>query len=210
MAVEWSRDAPISPIREIEARRKRTRELRAQKNQRREEREAAAARVTALERADRERMAQLMAAGKDASSDIQAIEKAQATAAASKRQAEALSLAIATSEAELGEVIRKHRGAWAKAAEREVVTSRTAAQDALAAFTAALSRHGDARVVAEWVATGIDRELVPKLGLIGHAPGSERVTANSSPINLDIVLGWLDAAVASQPEPQSALVGAEN
>jgi hypothetical protein len=203
VASAWSDLAPISPIREVEAARKRVLELRDQIGPRREGREAAAAAVVQLERDDRTRMAELMAAGKPATSNVEAIEKARAASAGAQRALEALGLAIQTGEAELHAAIVKARDAWAKRAAGEVSSSRREAQEALAGLRAALARHQDARQVAGWLAEGggLDHEWQVTPGLLPRAAGSQPWAANSEEVGLATVFGWIEQTVA-EPEPE--------
>jgi hypothetical protein len=208
MAAEWSRIAPHCPAREVEAQRKRVLELRGQIAKRREERDAAAARVLELEKADRERMARLMAAGEPATSEVEKIEQARADAAGAVRALEALNLAIAGAEGELHGVILKPRGPWVKAAQRNVTESRSEAQDALEAFRSALERYRGAQQVELWLrdGSGVDREQAPRTAVLGHAPGSDRVTANRSDVDIGNVFTWLAAALEPPRAPRETPV----
>jgi hypothetical protein len=200
----WSQLAPPSPVREVEAARKRVLELRGQVDSCGQARDDARASVVAAERSDREAMAAALARGEAATSDVQLVERASAAAAAATRQFEALQLAIANAESELGAVVAKHRSQWAKRAAGEVTASRSDAQRALEAFRVAVARHQDALQVSEWLATGLDRnppgQVTP--GLLGDlGPASARWAANQSPVTAGVVFGWFGEALA-EPEPQ--------
>jgi hypothetical protein len=204
MATAWSQTAPPSPVRAVEDQRKRVQELRAQLDPCRQARDDARAAVVQAERSDREAMAAALAAGKAATSDVQSVEKANAAAAATTRQFEALQLAIANAEAELGAVVQKHRDAWAKRAAGEVSAARNDAREALDGLRAAFARYSDARQIVLWLTHGLDRPAA--LGLLGSAPGSERWAANGEQVGIAIVLDqWLAAALAEpEPAPQAS------
>src|SRR5690348_4769592 len=106
---EWSKITPTSPLREIEAQRKRALDLRDQIPKRRATRDAAAAQVVELERADRQRMADALAAGKDAKPNVEQIERGRADAGGAGRAFEALALAIESAEQGLHDSVLKHR-----------------------------------------------------------------------------------------------------
>jgi hypothetical protein len=199
----WTSLAPPSPIREIEAQRKRVLDLRGQIDQRRQAADDARAAVVQAERSDREAMAAAMSLGKAATSNVAEIEKANAAAAAATRAFEAAQLAVANSEAELGAVVAKHRDAWTKRATGAVTAARNDAREALAAFRDALAKFRDAQQIAAWLDTGLDREQRVTLGLLGSCPGSQRWSANGEQVGIAIVLDqWLAEAVA-EPAPQA-------
>jgi hypothetical protein len=205
---DWSRVAPPSPIREIEAQRRRVLELREQLPMRREQRDQAAARVTELERQDRNRMAELMASGKDATSDTETVEAARHQVAGAVRALEALNLAIQVAEDELHALVLKHRARWVERAQRGVLETRAEAQAALATFRAALQRYRDAQQAEGWLreGSGLDRERPAKMGMLGQAVGSERVTGNRQAVDLGIVLGWVEQTLDPPPaKPQAEL-----
>lgn len=195
---DWSQLTPPSQIKEIEGQRRRVLDLRAQIPTRREQREAASARVVDLERQDRQRKSEAMVAGKAVTSDVEQIEQARAEAADAVRTTEALTLAIEAAEQDLHALVLKHRDAWTKRAEHDVVETRADAQTALSALQSALERHRQAQAVHAWLAPdgrGLDREGRVR-SVLGPAPGSDRLTANSLPIDLSVVFGWLGAALA--------------
>ena len=199
---DWSSVAPPSENREIEQQRRRVLELRAQIPQRREQRDTAAARVTQLEREDRERMAQAMARGKDTNPDVEQVEKARADAAGAVRAFEALVLAIETSEQQLHAAVLKARDSWTKQAQHAVVEARQEAREAFAAFEAAFKRHREAQAIEVWLRpeAGLDQGHPPRGGVLGPAPGSAKVTANAAPVDLTVVFSWLTQVLA-EPEP---------
>lgn len=200
---DWSAITPTSPIKEIEAARKRVLDLREQISQRREQRDQAAAHVVELERSDRQRMADAMAAGQEAESDVDSIEKARASAAGAVRTTEALVLAIQGAEDQLHAAVVKSRGKWVDRAQRDVIEARAEAAATLTAFTAALSRYRDAVSVEGWLRedSGLDRGKPARVGLLGVAAGSASVTGNQQPVAVETVLAWLRETI-DPPAPR--------
>jgi hypothetical protein len=158
------------------------------------------------ERADRERLAELMRRGEDPVSDIEAVTTAREQVGAAERRHAARQLALQDADSELGTAAQACSGEWAR-------TNATAEQRALRSvrktserLTGELEALAEARSVQWWLANGMERQQpAPHAGLasLGVAKSSGFAQANGEPLGVPQLVSWLREIVAPEPEPQA-------
>jgi hypothetical protein len=202
---EWSKLMPpagdAAPA-QVEAAWQAVEALRAKVQPARQAFSDAQAAATEAAAADRERMAGELRAGRSPKADATGLAKAEARVAGARRQAEALQLAIADSESELGRVVHERRERWLADAQRQENAARSRARELIAELRGALEDWASVRGVTHWLEPdhGLDREHPAPPAIRAGMAGSERFAANGEPLALTTVCDMLTQTVA-EPEP---------
>jgi hypothetical protein len=172
----------------------------------------------ALEQAEADdvaRAAERIRSGQAPGSLSQAISKARSAVDVAQRTAAAVDLASRAASDELATAMQKHADGWIEALDEQRQEARARALQALDAFETATAELRDAASAASWVRSG-DWGRPPRGMVIGSmSASSRRITANSHPLTLDQLIGFVRETLdepapparqdLSPPEPLDAI-----
>jgi hypothetical protein len=168
----------------------------------REAAEAVAAAQKAVderEREDVEAAAARARAGEPLGAQNRALVKARDTLMLAQRDLSAIRLAQTQAEDEIATAVGEHAEAWLEQLDRAEAEARGRAVSALSTFEHATTELTAAASARLWLRSAtsdgrFDRR-VPH-ALVGTiAPSSRRVTANSEPLQVDRLVGWLRESI---------------
>lgn len=162
---------------------------------------AAQAKVDQLEQQDVEGAAARARAGEPLGTPGAPVRKAKDTLALGQRNLAAVRLAVEQAEADAVSAISKRADDWAVALREEDEKAREQARSALLALEDAVARIGASGSAQNWLAAAtvderFDRALKP---ILSFAPSSTRMTANSQPLSVAELVGFVREAIEPLP-----------
>jgi hypothetical protein len=189
-------------------------ELRGRLRQARDELVAATAELERQEAADVEAAAKAIRSGEAPGNLSAKVTKQRHAVEVAQRNAAALELASEAAEADLASTMLASADTWAEELHRDREQARERAVAALEHFEAAALEVSRAAGAEAWLRSAttdqrFDRP-VPAMLVGTVAPSSRRVTANSEPLHVDALIGWLrEALEPPTPTPVTLVETAE-
>lgn len=152
------------------------------------------------EKSDIESAAERIRSGQAPGGLSQTIAKTRRVVEAKTRDAAALELAAKAAAEDVARLIREHASDWLEALDAQKQESRESALRALDAFEQSTAELRAAASTATWLRDGVWGQP-PRAVVVGsQAESSRRITANSSPLDLPTLLGFVREAI-DEPEP---------
>lgn len=200
---EWSRIVPSGGPKPVEQARRQVEELKAKVPAQRQALADAQAAIIDAEKADREKMAAELAAGREPRPNDVAVAKAREHALGVERAGEALALAVANAESALGQAACESRDQWLKTAQRREGEQRAKAREALADLKVAFDGLRQAHSTAVWLGPegGLDFRRQPPHGRLGVVRSSAHAFKNDEPAQVVQLLAWLAEMLDPPPPP---------